>query len=118
VETAVDRFERLHYLTEGRIHGAGWQTYLSDVNDCFRSCDVDAEVPISSCFNDFTPDEADGEGTMDPGDVPATWIWNVPIRALSLHTECGLKLALDCSHAYRSVFAKKVEVQSLTTSPS
>lgn len=89
METALDRFERLHYFTEGRINGAGWQTYLSDVNDCFRSYDVDAEVPISSCFNGLTPDEADGEGMTDPGDVPPTWIWNVPIRVLSLHTECG-----------------------------
>jgi hypothetical protein len=89
VETPVEHFERLCYFTDGRINGAGWQTYLSDVNDCFRSCDVDAEVPISSCFNGLTPDEADGEGMTDPGDHPPTWIWNVPLRALSLHTECG-----------------------------
>lgn len=89
MDTTVEHFERLCYFTKGRIRGEGWQTYLSDVNDCARSYDVDAEVPISSCFNGLTPDKADGEGMTDPGDVPPTWIWNVPIRALSLHTERG-----------------------------
>jgi hypothetical protein len=89
IETKVKHFSRLHYFTEGWINGEGWQTYLSDVNDCFRKFDIDAEVPISSCFDGLTPDKADGQGMTDPGDVPPTWIWNVPIRAFSFHTRCG-----------------------------
>ena len=89
LETGLPRFEQLYYFTDGCVNGAGWQTYMSDVNDCFRSYDIDAEVPISSCFDGLTPDDADGAGMTDPGDVPPSWIWNVPVRALSLHTTSG-----------------------------
>lgn len=89
VETSKGRFSRLHYFTKGRAEGDGWQTYLSDVNDCFRSYDLDAEIAISSCFDGLSPDDTDGEGMTDPGDVPPTWIWNVPAQVLSLHTRAG-----------------------------
>ena len=89
LETSVRHFKTLHYFTSGQADGDGWQTYMSDVHDCFRSYDLDAEVAISSCFDGVGPGEPDGAGMTDPGDVPPTWIWNVPIRAMALHTACG-----------------------------
>ncbi|NIA08083.1 MAG: hypothetical protein GWP14_10710, partial [Actinobacteria bacterium] len=89
LESSIGHFERLYYLTAGCIDGDGWQSYLSDVNDCFRSYDLDNQVPISSCFDGLSPDEEDGAGMCDPGDNPPTWIWNVPVRVAALNSWAG-----------------------------
>ncbi|MBI4379402.1 MAG: hypothetical protein HY578_09930 [Nitrospinae bacterium] len=90
MESKVKQFENLTYFPESSFYGNHWQTYVSDEHDKKWDVNVDAEVLISSAYADVSNvDGADGAGMTDPGDMPPTWIWNIPVRAVSFGTKYG-----------------------------
>lgn len=89
METHIKEFGRLTYFSESKVTCPNWQTYVSDEHDRLWDINLDKEVLISSSYPGMNPDGADGAGMTDPGDMPPTWIWNVPVRALSFKTDIG-----------------------------
>jgi hypothetical protein len=90
METEVSQFENLVYFPEVTFKGSRWQTYMSDEHDRLWDKNLDCEVLISSAYADIqNVDGADGHGMTDPGDFPPTFIWNIPVRALSFRTAGG-----------------------------
>ena len=87
METDIDAFEDLVYFPDTTFSGDTWHTFLSDSFD--GECDkrLDREVPISSAYDDIlSVDGHDGGGMTDPGDIPPTFMWNMPVRACALKT--------------------------------
>ncbi len=95
METDQQRLESLTYFPSSAATGNDWQTYLSDDHDRRWDIALDAEVLISSAYPGMNVDDADGHGMTDPGDMPPTWIWNIPVRALSFLTDDGDWLGLS-----------------------
>jgi hypothetical protein len=89
METEQKQFEKLTYFPQTKTTGEAWQTYVSDEHDRLWDINLDAEVLISSAYADMNVDGEDGAGMTDPGDMPPTWIWNIPVRALSFKTDAG-----------------------------
>jgi len=86
METDQEQFETVTYFPGSVATGNDWQTYMSDEHDRRWDIAVDAEVLISSAYPGMNVDGGDGHGMTDPGDLPPTWIWNIPVRALSFLT--------------------------------
>lgn len=89
MDTSRTAFEKLSYFPDSRPTGPGWHTYLSDELDRFWDIDLDVTVPVSSCYALRHADGADGAGMLDPCDRPQTWMWNIPVRAMSLQSDAG-----------------------------
>jgi len=95
METDQERLESLTYFPTSAATGNDWHTYVSDEHDRRWDIALDAEVLISSAYPGMNVDDADGHGMTDPGDMPPTWIWNIPVRALSFLTDDGDWLGLS-----------------------
>lgn len=89
METGLKEFGSLTYFPDSTPVGHAWQTYVSDEHDRLWDNMLDTEVLISSSYPGDNPDGSDGEGMCDPGDKPMTWVWNVPVRAMSFKTDTG-----------------------------
>ena len=85
IETPVKQFENVTYLSDGRISGDAWRTFVSDDYDRVWPKSLDAHVPISSAYADSSsPDGSTGGGATDPDDLPPTFNWNVHVRACAV----------------------------------
>lgn len=90
METEIPHFELLTFFPDTTFKGDAWQTYVSDGHDRMWEKSLDAEVLISSAYdNILNPDSDDLGGLNDPGDFPCTFIWNMPARAWSFKAEDG-----------------------------
>jgi hypothetical protein len=89
MQSTREEFRTLTYFPASDPTGTAWQSYLSDEHDKLWENDVDTTVQVSSSYVGRHPDGEDGQGMLDPGDNPPTWIWNIPVRACSLRTDAG-----------------------------
>ena len=85
IETPIEQFENATYLSDGRISGSKWRTFVSDEHEREWDVDIDTNIPISSAYAESSsPDGSSQGGMTDPDDTPTHWIWNVHVRAFAM----------------------------------
>ena len=84
LETDRAFLQSLTSLSDGRIGGDAWHSFIPDEWDRTWEIERDVEVCDASHFLGMNPDDpyrdqrCDGAGMTDPGDLVPTWIFNIP----------------------------------------
>ncbi len=78
LETARPFIRQLTYFSDGEIAGDRWHSFVPDEWDRTWERVRDVAVAASSNYVSSNPDGGDGAGMTDPGDLPLTWVFNVP----------------------------------------